>query len=109
MGMTYPSNKVCPLCGTGGYVWYLDNSEYVAKCTNCGHYFRREDFPMCVLDRTPNPFTNADRIRAMTDEKLAEFIGCDPMHDICPNNCHDDLYRPCKVCVLDWLKQWVKG
>jgi ribosomal protein L32 len=50
MGLTYPSNKICPRCGTGGYVWYLDNSEYVAKCTNCGHYFRREDFPMCVLD-----------------------------------------------------------
>ena len=49
--------------------------------------------------------TNADRIRSMTDEELAEFIGDDPMHDICPNNCYDDLDRPCKVCALDWLRE----
>lgn len=57
-----------------------------------------------VIKKYAKP-TNADRIRAMTDEELAEFIGDDPMHDICPNNCHEDLDRPCKVCVLDWLKQ----
>lgn len=49
--------------------------------------------------------TNADRIRSMTDEELAEFIGDDAMHGICPNNCQDDLDRPCRVCALDWLKQ----
>ena len=54
---------------------------------------------------TRTVMTNADRIRAMSDKELAEFIGDDPMHDICPNNCHDDLDRPCKVCALDWLKQ----
>ena len=51
------------------------------------------------------PITNADRIRAMTDEELAEFIGGDPMHDICPSDCFEDPDRPCKVCVLKWLKQ----
>ena len=118
MGMTYPSNKVCPRCGTGGYVWYLDNSEYVAKCTNCGHYFRREDFPMCVLDRVKKPMTNADRIRAMTDEELAEFFGRQkyrrPTFDgwlpLCyyvmgPRMCHED---GCKKCWLDWLRQEVE-
>lgn len=49
--------------------------------------------------------SNADRIRAMTDEELAEFIGGDPMHDICPSDCFEDPDRPCKVCVLKWLKQ----
>lgn len=49
--------------------------------------------------------TNADKIRAMTDEELAEFIECDPMYDICPHDCYDDLDRPCNVCVLGWLKQ----
>lgn len=104
--MTYPSKKICPKCGTGGYVWYLDNSEYVAKCTNCGHYFRREDFPMCVLDRTPNPFTNADRIRAMTDEELAEFLKSIvqsmslPIACILPNTFIESW--------LDWLRQEVE-
>jgi len=60
---------------------------------------------MMVNPQIEKPQTNADRIRAMTDEKLAEFIGGDPMHDICPNNCHEDLDRLCKVCVLDWLRQ----
>lgn len=52
--------------------------------------------------------TKADRIRAMTDEELAEFIGGDPMHDICPSDCFEDPDRPCKVCVLKWLKQEVR-
>ena len=24
MGLTYPSNKVCPRCGAAGYVWYAE-------------------------------------------------------------------------------------
>ena len=51
------------------------------------------------------PITNADRIRAMSDEELAEFIGDGPLLDICPHNCLEDLDRPCKVCILDWLKE----
>ena len=102
MGLTYPSNKICPRCGTGGYVWYLDNSEYVAKCTNCDHYFRREDFPMCVLDEQPKPITNADRIRSMTDEELAEFMwaGCD---NITQEACK--RHAGCVDCWLDWLRE----
>lgn len=47
-----------------------------------------------------NPvMTNADRIRSMTDEELAEFLsyGCP-----CPTeNC-----RPsCVYCIGNWLKQ----
>lgn len=49
--------------------------------------------------------TNADRLRAMTDEELAEFIGHFPMQTICPNNCHEDPERDCAECVLYWLKQ----
>lgn len=52
--------------------------------------------------------TNADRIRAMSDEELAEFIENDPMYDICPNDCFEDPDRPCKVCVLKWLKEEYK-
>lgn len=49
------------------------------------------------------PITNADRIRSMTDEELAEFLaqtGC--------RRADDDMYclmqRRCKDCWLDWLK-----
>lgn len=54
------------------------------------------------------PLTNAGQIRAMTDEELAEFIGRDPMYDICPNNCHETPEKDCAECALDWLKQEVK-
>jgi hypothetical protein len=67
---------------------------YSQTCVECG--LSRKNY---------KPITKADCIRSMTDEDLAEFIGHDPMHDICPNNCDDDLDRPCKVCALDWLRQ----
>ena len=52
------------------------------------------------------PRTNADRIRAMSDEELAEVFGklvhcggC-PMRDSCKA---DDL--PCDNVMLEWLQQ----
>lgn len=41
--------------------------------------------------------TNADRIRAMSDEELAKYVCCP--HDQCI-----DLDAPCDKCVLSWLK-----
>jgi len=49
----------------------------------------------------PTPHTNADHIRAMTDEKLAEWIF---KHD-----CHTLLYGyDPKDAVLDWLNQEIQ-
>ncbi len=53
--------------------------------------------------------TNADRIRSMTDEELAEFINDvfytlatrPGMCDVCDN----DSVTNCRECWLDWLKQ----
>lgn len=54
------------------------------------------------------PKTNADRIRAMTDEELAEWIGkvtaggygmCAPGHYDCTGK------DSCAPCWLDWLRQ----
>lgn len=50
--------------------------------------------------------TNADKIRAMTDEELAHFWetrpdACPPIGTICSGkNCYD--------CWLDWLEQEVE-
>ena len=51
--------------------------------------------------------TNADRIRAMTDEELAVWLS--DMHDsvTCPNNGAIDCNPSCKRCWLNWLKQEV--
>lgn len=58
--------------------------------------------------------TNADRIRAMTDEELATLIAdnidcniCKEMHDTkyerCPGNINEE--KGCCAIWLDWLKQ----
>ena len=48
--------------------------------------------------------TNADRIRSMTDEELAELFWIRADCELCPNKepyCSDD----CKKHWLDWLKE----
>ena len=53
--------------------------------------------------------TNADRIRAMTDEELAELMedkgDCPPIE--CPHDGEGAKVTrlDCKACWLDWLKQ----
>lgn len=49
------------------------------------------------------PFTNADRIRSMTDEELARFMGnvdYDPWQ-----RCDQCKWESCEDCCLEWLKQ----
>ncbi len=77
---------------------------YICKNSGwCDRDFNPEsDDPECFELKT-----NYDLVMEMGIEQLAEFLGDDPTHDICPNNCHDDLDRPCKVCVLEWLKKGV--
>lgn len=56
------------------------------------------------------PQTNADRIRAMTDEELADYIDlhtadamwCKPPPNDCP------LHETCYLCILKWLKSPVE-
>lgn len=51
-------------------------------------------------DRKPK--TNADRIRALSDSKLAEYL-CDKS---CPPNAHCcGVDMDCRKCWMDWLKQ----
>ncbi len=64
----------------------------------------------------PAIVTNADRIRAMTDEELAKFLqktrgGCRALTTesyVCDFYA-DDLNADCKACWLDWLKQESKN
>lgn len=54
------------------------------------------------------PITNADRIRAMSDEELADFIDRCEMNDIDYAKTFCDLCNgqyECDQCRLDWLKQ----
>ena len=57
--------------------------------------------------RKVKPKTNSDRIRAMTDEELAQLLStgtfiCEGLKDICE-------YMPgCEVCRLAWLRSPVE-
>ena len=93
------------------------------KCTgaNCPMQNGVVEPKNCVAQSCPwrtTPMTNADRIRAMTDEELAEFIPSGPCPPIrwhrdefgaryteCPN---EERIHGCRDCWLDWLKQEVK-
>lgn len=48
--------------------------------------------------------TNADRIRAMSDEELAEYMSI----YCCSHKTHDprcQQFKDCGLCWLDWLKK----
>jgi len=56
--------------------------------------------------RHAKPMTNADRIRQMTDEELAEYLGTD-LDGCVGRKCVIDDNTDCQKCWLDWLKQEV--
>lgn len=100
--------------------------EVIIKTNDEGHYKAAQDFARSLIEHK-KPQTNADRIRAMSDEELAEFIrkmvdgsnthdvacyGCIHYgtHHSDPENKGTDLYE-CGGCqsegigldVLKWL------
>lgn len=74
-----PANIVCPVCGNGNYMRHLigKNVGYLdMKCINCNSYFNFDELYKRRIGEVLEPKlkTNADRIRAMSDEELAEFL-----------------------------------
>lgn len=71
--------------------YYIDNvAEWLAE------YFE-------IVEK---PKTNADRIRAMTDEELAKWINDSPMCLFPEKECTDE---ECTPCILRWLQQPAEG
>ena len=64
-----------------------------------------------VLDERKRNKTNADRIRAMSDEELVDKFGwyclCDFVVIKTEAGC--DAKGSCKNCLLEWLKQPAEG
>lgn len=88
-------------------------------CRNCAQY--RNEWCKLKVD-SPDPdmvrncqyyrgMTNADRIRAMTDEELAVFVeGSICPGGVCPLGNETDVSKPsCQKCWLDWLRQEAGG
>lgn len=87
--------------------YYLDlaTKEKVHTC-NCQHNSNSRDSEPC--HRCDSKQTNADRIRNMSDEELAEFNLCPHMVNWKKGN-YDTCFHPndkdaCKKCMLDWLQ-----
>lgn len=82
------------------------------NCCGCLHWCVcsiREDNIRCgyFMERkktAPKSQTNADRIRAMSDEELAELLQCGS----CPHIEDECTMKGCEKCISDWLKQPVK-
>jgi hypothetical protein len=76
-----------------------------------------KDYPPYLDYPKPRkPITEADRIRSMTDEELAEFAagtgqGCAPGKNLVECSFeHKDgpVEADCRKCWLDWLKEEAK-
>ena len=85
---------VCYNCGGHGFITTTyENGQTSAICPVCGGIGTHEI-----------QMTNADRIRAMSDEELAELI--DRETDSCaPTGDCEKMSRDCKACWLEWLQQ----
>lgn len=72
--------------------------------------FADRDTPVigAFLRDQKKPQTNADRIRSMTDEELAEVLFGSCIEHMGVEECpHPE--EDCKSCVLDWLKAESEG
>lgn len=83
-----------------------DEFEVIIKTDNKEHYKKAEDFSRKLIDHA-KPQTNADRIRAMSDEELARFLAeneweCETYNDCskCPRMTDDGC-----ISLSKWLKQ----
>lgn len=84
--------KRCASCANGA--WCCKESALPEVCLNCN--FLSDGSPS---EWKPKVATNADRIRAMSDEEMADVV-------VCPHTGNWDLCKDdCKKCRLEWLKQ----
>ena len=86
--------------------YYLDlaTKEKIHTC-NCQHNSNSRDNETCC--RCDNRHTNADRIRNMSDEELAEFLAYNAYCEECYVEKDDSCCYPdgtCKQKHLDWLQ-----
>lgn len=88
-----------------GRGYYGVNYESYREATELLKISQRHD-PQAHIIEEEYHFTNADRIRAMSDEELEKFINHFNICDIRTNDeCKMSYCACCEVCVMDWLQQ----
>ena len=105
-------------------------------CGNCAHYDHalKQHTDVCAKCETvyknyerqnpslwePLPITNADRIRSMSDEEIADWVSENgaiktPCDIICGGDCkaiatiEKSSIERCKEIVMEWLQQPAEG
>jgi hypothetical protein len=94
------------------------------KYKRCCHNNDCDSFDTCIdcwddwVERNP-PMTNADRIRAMSDEELAKVFEEIAFDVYNCNECQTEYMKKiksrancgneCDLCILEWLKQPAEG
>ena len=92
-----------------GKAYYGVNYESYREAEAVLKFSQKRD-PQAHIVEEEYHFTNADRIRAMTDEELVAFIGHNGLCDRIQNEgtwCEE--HAVCEGCLLEWLKQPAEG
>ena len=87
--------------------YYLDlATKEKAHTCNCKHNSNsRDNEPCCRCD---SKHTNADRIRNMSDEELAEFMSENTSYYYCGVRCKDKPKSPTESSCFMWL-EWLQS
>lgn len=94
---------ICPEChGTGETIYYVETD----RDENTVTVEQRKGICRTCNGSGAKPFTNADRIRAMSDEQLVDFMNNFNICDTRSNEeCKFTFFADCRDCVLEWLQQ----
>ncbi len=82
--------------------------EVIIKTDSKEHYKATEDFARKLIDHA-KPQTNADRIRAMSDEELAWELMTWRIETEAKHQGVESNYPNTQKAILEWLKQPVEG
>ena len=87
--------------------WHHANyGDYIIRGVKGEIYPCKPDIFDMTYDTVGKQKTNVDRIRAMSDEELVDFLGEYRFCDICDEGCEDCSYHgDCNKRLLEWLKQ----
>ena len=88
--------------------WLFENCSQVCKWNTYEYGCTKplaETCPLINLNAKPKPMTNADRIRAMSDEELAKLLCCTGWRMIEQKECLEWLQQPAEEDDHDERKE----